>query len=390
MLAVLLKILTVLGIVLLCLLGLLILLILLVLFLPVSYRIFGRREASTGHMEAWAKMRWLFGIFRADYRYPSPGRFIVKAAGITVYDSGRQKPEKVSEEKKPEENKTEKNVAAETGQKAEEFEVLETRQKEEEAESSETRHREEEAEVSETRQKAEEAEVLETRHREVEAEVSKTRQKEEEAESSETRQKAEEAKSSETRHRAEEAEETKTRHKTEEAEASETGQKAEDTEESEEPRLNWTDRICQRLRDAYEKIKYTILKICGKIKDILEHADYYKELLKEEETHLLFGDARIRILKVIKSIRPRKVKADIRFGTGSPDTTGYALGIYGMLSAFLGKNINVTPDFEEAVLEGEIFLAGRITAFILLMNIGQLFLDRRLRTFIKRLKREDT
>ena len=310
MLAVLLKILTVLGIVLLCLLGLLILFILLVLFLPVSYRLFGRREASTGNVEAWAKMRWLFGILRADYRYPSPGRFRVKLAGVTVFDSGKPKKEKASEEKKTEEKKPEQK-------KPEEIKA-------------------EKAETSGGKQGLEGV-----RHSEAPFDDSGP-----------------------------------------------SGQ--EGSGENESPRLTWPERICQRFRDAYEKIKYTILKICGKIKDIFEHADYYKELLKEEETRLLFGHARMRILKVLKSIRPRKVKADLRFGTGSPDTTGYALGIYGMLSAFLGKNINVTPDFEEAVLEGEIFLAGRITAYILLMNIGKLLLDRRLRTFIKRLKREDT
>lgn len=136
----------------------------------------------------------------------------------------------------------------------------------------------------------------------------------------------------------------------------------------------------------YEKIRYTFQSIYDKIKDIWENVSYYKALLQEEDTKLLFAHANKRVRNVLKSIRPRKVKVDILFGTGSPDTTGYAYGIYCMLFPQPGKDILVTPDFTQAILEGELYAAGRITVFHLLRNGLLLLLDRRLKLFVNKLK----
>lgn len=54
-----------------------------------------------------------------------------------------------------------------------------------------------------------------------------------------------------------------------------------------------------------------------------------------------------------KRLRPRKLTVNATVGTGSPDTTGYLYGIYGMVLPKLGKGICITPDFEQAILEGE-------------------------------------
>ena len=331
MLAILLKILIVLGIVLLILLGLLVLAIVVVFFFPVSYRIFGQRNAAAGSLEAWAKFRWLFGLFKADYRYPDPGKVIVKLLGITIFDSGRPPEDKPSPAGKKEQD------VSPSGHKSASARITDA-----------ARQQNDTAQECGTPQKD---------GGEHDSEASPSESPDSSADTGSPRISV--------------------------ADGSD-GHSGSDMQKT------WLESLLQRFRDSFEKIKYTILKICGKIKDIFEHFDYYRDLFQEEETRLLFGDYRQRLGKVLKSIRPRKINADIRFGTGSPDTTGYALGIYGMFSAFLGNHINVTPDFEEAVLEGRIFLSGRITIFVVLMNGGKLLLDRRLRSFIKRLKREDT
>lgn len=136
----------------------------------------------------------------------------------------------------------------------------------------------------------------------------------------------------------------------------------------------------------FKKIKYTICSIYDKIKNIWENISYYTELLQEEETKLLFSHVICRLGKILKSIRPRRIRGQILFGTGSPDTTGYVYGIYGMLSPFLGSGLAVTPDFAEAVLEGNLFLSGHITLFTILWNGLKILLDKKLRRFIKKMK----
>lgn len=141
--------------------------------------------------------------------------------------------------------------------------------------------------------------------------------------------------------------------------------------------------------EKIQKIKYTICGIYDKIKEIWKNISYYTALLQEENTRQLYAYVRLRVVKILKNIRPRHIRADILFGTGSPDTTGYVFGLYCMLYSVLGAGFLVTPDFERAVLEGRVDISGHITVFVLVVNIVRLMLDKKLRLFIRKLKKED-
>lgn len=141
--------------------------------------------------------------------------------------------------------------------------------------------------------------------------------------------------------------------------------------------------------EKFAKIKYTILNIYDKIKKIWENISYYLSVLQEENTKQLSAKVRQRLAKLLKSIRPRHVKADILFGTGSPDTTGYVYGVYCMLLPYYGSKFLATPDFEQAVFQGEFEMSGHVVAFILLVNVLKVAFDRRLYLLIKKLKREE-
>lgn len=145
-------------------------------------------------------------------------------------------------------------------------------------------------------------------------------------------------------------------------------------------------KIFQKIK----KIKYTITGIYDKIKKIWENISYYRDLLQEEETRLLFSHVLSRMKKVLKSLRPRRFHADILFGTGSPDKTGYLYGMYCIFAGALGKGFYVTPDFEQAIFRAEADAAGHITVWVMLFNTGKILLDRKLYRFIKKLKMEES
>lgn len=154
--------------------------------------------------------------------------------------------------------------------------------------------------------------------------------------------------------------------------------------------------LTERVREIFQKIQYTIRSICDKIKSSLQKTEelketvaYYKDTVTKRENRRLYNRAKKRLFKVLKSIRPRVLKADLHIGTGSPDTTGYLCAAYGMLSPVLGNNVKITPDFEETVWEGRVFIKGRITIFTILWQALGIVLDKQLRTFIKELKREE-
>ena len=158
------------------------------------------------------------------------------------------------------------------------------------------------------------------------------------------------------------------------------------TEKIESAPQNIVQKICRLIIDKFRKIKFKIKDICDKIMDILAHINYYRDVLESEYTKLLLENVKNKLSKVLKNIKPRKIRANIEFGTGSPDTTGYALGLYSMFSPIWGQNVNIIPNFDIAILEGTIYIAGHITAFTILWNGLQLFFDKNLRIFISKIK----
>ncbi|MCH5274275.1 MAG: DUF2953 domain-containing protein [Lachnospiraceae bacterium] len=151
----------------------------------------------------------------------------------------------------------------------------------------------------------------------------------------------------------------------------------------------------ERINEIFQKIQYTIRSICDKIKSSLQKAEelketvtYYKKTFEQLDRKLI-RRVKKRLFKLLRIFKPRVLKADLHIGTGSPDTTGYLCAVYGMFSPVLGNNVKITPDFEEAVWEGRVYIKGRFTIFSILSQAVMFVLDKQLMTFIKALKREE-
>lgn len=168
-----------------------------------------------------------------------------------------------------------------------------------------------------------------------------------------------------------------------EAAGTETGDSGNETHDADD---EGADTPADGFLGKISKIKYTILKIYGKIKDIWGHWSYYAGVLREDNTVALWKHVRLRLGKMLRAIRPRRINGSLVFGTGAPDTTGYLFGVYGMLSPLLHYGLCVTPDFTQQILEGSIDISGRITLWTLTWNGLKLFLDKKLRLFIQKMK----
>ena len=127
--------------------------------------------------------------------------------------------------------------------------------------------------------------------------------------------------------------------------------------------------------------------ILDKLVGIKEKIQYYINIFQEQETKDLLLKCKTRILKILKSIRPRKIRMKGTVGFASPDTTGYLYGGYCMISSFLGKNVILTPDFEREVIDVSGSVKGRITVFTLVWNALRIYFDKRLMRVIRKLKK---
>ena len=193
-----------------------------------------------------------------------------------------------------------------------------------------------------------------------------------------------------------ETEDLKTEVKTQQADAKteEPGVTAKQTgEEIKEPEVTVQQTEAEtkktEVKEQQTKQKYTFSSVYDKIKEVWNNISYYKERITAEENKLFFGRVKDRLFKILKSIKPRVLKADLLIGTGSPDTTGYVCALYGMLSPILGRDFILTPDFEEKVLKGSFYAKGKIRIFTILRHGIMVLLDKQLKAFMKEMKRED-
>ena len=364
MLTIVLRILSVLGILLLALCALAVTILLLVLFVPVTYRISGVKDEEGFRING--KVNWLFGIFRLRYGYPEPGELTAKILFLTLYRMKIPPDATEDDSSKPDAKERKKKKPAGSGASK----AAAGR----EASNGENPSVNAAAEQKEGKKPSTDAAV---------------KQKAEESPSTDAaaKQKAEESPSTDAaEQKTEESPSVDAAQKMEENDAKAQEGISEDppadalAEETAEENLSGFGKILQKFR----KIKYTIHGIYDKIKEIWNNISYYLELLQEEETRQLFSRVRLRTGKIMKSVWPGHIRADILFGTGSPDTTGYLYGAYCMLSPMLRADICVTPDFEEAVLRAEFDISGHIAVWVLAVNAGGIALDKRLWRLIKK------
>ncbi len=330
MLSVIGSILRLLGMILLILLGIILVILLLVLFMPIVYRAEGEKQDK---LLASARVRWLFGLLRVEFIYPDPGSLVVKVLCFKVFDSGAESSR----------DQTDDSGSAHGGTDDIKSRDIDKRTDAENAAAAGTEADTGKSEASDT------PEVMAI---------------------------------------------------------SGDPAKKENTFASPQNEDDWIDQEAVRAHEAawqeverklrgekagskFDKFKYTFRNTCDKIKEVWKNITYYKNILSENETRLLLDHVMLRIGKILKSVRPRKLSADLLFGTGSPDTTGYILGVYGMLSPFIGGSVVLTPDFESAILKGTFLVAGHITIARILWQGLLLVLDRKLWHFIDRIKHKD-
>lgn len=132
-----------------------------------------------------------------------------------------------------------------------------------------------------------------------------------------------------------------------------------------------------------EKIRCSIQKISDKMKEIKNLKDKIVGFLTAENHKKAFQKLLKELLRLLKKLKPKKLKANVEFGFEDPYKTGSILAYLSMLYPFYGDNINIVPDFTEQVLKGNVFIKGYIRiSYMVSMGI-RLILDRNIRFTIK-------
>lgn len=155
--------------------------------------------------------------------------------------------------------------------------------------------------------------------------------------------------------------------------------------------------IQHKIKDFFSKLikilrntKYTMRRICDKIKNIIKQIKYYIELIQSDSFREAVLLCQSQLLVLFRMLRPRKLTAEFQIGTGDPASTGQVMCIYGMLYPFIGNNVSIIPDFESEnlIFEGDFYMKGRVTAFTLLRAAWIIYFNKNIRSVINQFKQE--
>lgn len=148
-------------------------------------------------------------------------------------------------------------------------------------------------------------------------------------------------------------------------------------------RISIFQKIKNKIKVVWEKIKYTFLKICDKMKNISEIKENITDFLTDETHTTAFLKVKKELKRLIWFFRPRKFKMNLHYGFDDPYRTGQVLAGLSMIYPFVGDNMSVQPDFEHQIIEGDLYIKGNLRMIYPTISLVKLVLDKNVRqTFI--------
>lgn len=139
-------------------------------------------------------------------------------------------------------------------------------------------------------------------------------------------------------------------------------------------------------KNWFQKIKCTIVNIYDKIKKMMESKDRWVDFIADE-THLTaFKRIKDEVFLLAKHMGPRDMRGYIRFGLEDPYRTGQVLAVLSILYPFYGEQIQIYPEFEKKILEGNIQVKGRISVTRFLLFIYRIYSDKDIKKTYKNFK----
>jgi len=140
----------------------------------------------------------------------------------------------------------------------------------------------------------------------------------------------------------------------------------------------------------FERIAYTYEKVCDKIQSFI---DKLSTLMRKKDkiisflthpTHEITWKKLLKAgIRILKPLRPKKIKGRLLFGFENPATTGYILAGTSILQPSLGKFAIFEADFDQQILDGELQIKSRIHLISLVIPVIGLLLSKAVRTTIR-------
>ena len=179
-------------------------------------------------------------------------------------------------------------------------------------------------------------------------------------------------------------------------------EKKKDEEDASDKETSKNDEkdIFDKIGEGIERIEEKVVNGLDKLSELAEKPeefidkavdtyDYYTHLLGTKGAEKSIDFLKEEVLKILKSLRPRKGKVYIDFASTDPEKTAKIYELYGCLLGILPKKSKVYIDFDDDRLYFDITIKGNIYLGYVVIHGLKILFNKRLKKFIKLLKREE-
>lgn len=139
--------------------------------------------------------------------------------------------------------------------------------------------------------------------------------------------------------------------------------------------------------NIFEKMQYLYLQICDKLGWADEKRRWGLKFIRDPRNQKTFRLLWRQVKRLLHHLLPTKASGDVTFGFDDPATTGEVLAACSLLYAMYGPKLTITPDFENAVIEGDMDVKGRIRLGTVAAIIIRVLADRNFWRMIRQLRR---
>lgn len=169
-----------------------------------------------------------------------------------------------------------------------------------------------------------------------------------------------------------------------------------DSDENDDDNINFDENkgIIYKIRFVLTKffeflfnIKEKLNEAYNTVVNIVKDIDYYINALKDERNKKVISLCLSQASSIINNIKPKVFNGNLTIGIDDPYTMGQILSIYGILFPIIHDKITINPVYDKEVIEGDLYIKGRISVFVLIRAAIKIYFNRDYKRMIKIFKK---
>lgn len=147
------------------------------------------------------------------------------------------------------------------------------------------------------------------------------------------------------------------------------------------------EKIKEEKKNPFDRIKYTFIHFCDMMKSLMKKKDKLQKFVTYDIHKAAFHKVVGALKRFLHRICPKVLSGKIHYGFEDPALTGEVLAVISMIYPFVGEHLQIWPDFDNQIIEGNIKISGKLRLIHLLVLALTCLTDKNIRLTYRHIRR---